>query len=185
MCEDPRKNILIVNIGCSDNVANSLKMALSCLMDGFDIKVINSEEEFDSFIPLVICKSKKEIERKGFHIPEVFIFEQDNIESESDKKAPAYTNHFFWDIEAVKRRLLSLSGPTFKYAISGSTLRDWCVGAFRMQLGMDEYCHGVELWDYINHPEYLGAQIDSYNKKMDQQLLKELFKNEGAEEIRS
>ena len=96
-------DILIVNIDCEEKVAQVLKMALEktmektmsgpkynfILYDGYD----NGAD--GGFIPLIICKRMKEIEKKGYHIPDIFVFEQ-----EKDAEAK-FDNNYFWNIDAV------------------------------------------------------------------------------------
>ena len=40
-----------------------------------------------------------------------------------------------------------------------SELKDWCIGALRIQLGLDEYCHGIKTWDPVKNPEQLAQRL--------------------------
>ena len=183
--------ILIVNIDCESSVAEALKTVLFMCF-GFRVvgvitqmsgagsqrhpeSVIRNDLATTKFIPLVICRRKSDIKKKGVHIPDVFIFEQ-----EVNNKAESY-NLFLDNIETVIQRLESLLNSEYDNSILFSELLDWCIGAFRMQLGLDEYCHGIETWNYRAEPDKLKDRISvfhnvhlSSNMHM-QTFLKDLF----------
>ena len=163
--------LLIVNVDCANKVAETLKRALESVMTSgqevmlYGVDTISPESKF---APLVICRKKDAIVKKGYHVPDVFVFEQEKCQGSK------FDNIYFWNVKAVKGRLdVYISNCS----IDLSTLKDWCVGAFRIQLGLDEYCHGIQTWDPQKAPEQLRDRA----KHIADSLVCSLF----AEEITS
>ena len=150
----------VINIDCDEKIEKAFNRIIDALGDGIEDKE-NSETVF-------ICKHGEDIKKRGYHIPDVFLFQQE-IHGET------FYYDFFWDVDAVRTRLASFK--QCENCISDDDLKDWCIGALRMKLGLDEYCHGVTSCNPLKNPEVLIENA----KKVDDALLKELFEKELEE----
>lgn len=151
--------MFVINIDCNPHVENAFKNLIKALSYTVDNEMNHTA--------VFICKCGEDIKKRGYHIPDVFIFQQ-----ESDGKT--FYHDFFWDADAVKKRLESFK----KFPeIQPDDLKDWCIGALRMHLGLDEYCHGVTSCNPLKNPEVLIENA----KKVDDALLKKLFQEELEE----
>ena len=150
----------VINIDCNENIECAFKKIIEAL--GYSI------ENTDNSKTVFICKRGEDIKKRGYHIPDVFIFQQEN-------HGENFYHDFFWDVDAVRTRLASFK--QCENHISKDDLKDWCIGALRMKLGLDEYCHGVTSCNPLKNPEVLIKNA----KKVDDALLEEWFQKELEE----
>lgn len=162
--------MFVINIDCNPHVENAFKNLIKALSYTVDNEMNHTA--------VFICKCGEDIKKRGYHIPDVFIFQQ-----ESDGKT--FYHDFFWDADAVKKRLESFK----KFPeIQPDDLKDWCIGALRMHLGLDEYCHGVTSCDPRKNPDALIENAekitDKLLTKMFEEELEELKKLKGMEKLK-
>lgn len=162
--------MFVINIDCNPHVENAFKNLIKSLSYTIDNEMNHTA--------VFICKCGEDIKKRGYHIPDVFIFQQ-----ESDGKT--FYHDFFWDADAVKKRLESFK----KFPeIQPDDLKDWCIGALRMHLGLDEYCHGVTSCDPRKNPDALIENAekitDKLLTKMFEEELEELKKLKGMEKLK-
>lgn len=99
----------------------------------------------ESFIPLFLCSSYDEIRSHGFNVPREFVFEtglnpNPDYVDDPQSKQPEMLCEIVGD--SFENRIKTLQ-ELCAGKVALKDVRDWCIGAFRRYLFMDDDVHGT------------------------------------------
>lgn len=97
----------------------------------------------EKFIPLFLCNSYDEIRAHGFNVPREFVFEVGLNPNPDYIDDPDTQPEMLCEIlgDSIKERLKLYKELGIRVTLAD--VRDWCVGAFRRYLFMDDDVHGT------------------------------------------
>lgn len=128
-----------------EKIHSSIPKSVNCIQpcSGFD----NCKR--GSFIPLFLCYSYDEIRAHGFNVPREFVFEvglnpNPNYADDSESLQPKMLCEIVGDSLLNRIEILkSLFDSSKTVEVKVADVRDWCAGAFRRYLFMDDDVHGI------------------------------------------
>lgn len=131
-------NLIGANAKIYTAICSKLKVNSSFnILEGID-------GHYGNIIPLFICSDYDLIRRNGFSVPREFVFEAGRVLNpafeDEPKKAPKYLCEIVGD-SLLKR--IDLLCRVDAARVTVDDVRDWCIGAFRKLLFLDENVHGT------------------------------------------